>query len=425
MSKKNPTRTTLSSGLPWCCTATAERRSTDNDNNNNDDDEIVLQSHQTPLTSVQWMQQLEQAAGPESYPDRSSAYDTLRADLPTNEIQDKDAKVWGLDFHLDRLQRSYQSTTKTKHMSPRTLQRARHASITLMQALLQRAQNELPPLQSTTPTTTNSLDTIIYIVRVTWLWSTPWQQTNHDNDDNDDHHHHRHNHDDIIVRAHAVCTGQSVPVYGPTPITCSVAALLDDKNQVTVDHTLPTRHSKPQSKVPAWTVQRQSLDHYKPKDDVGCSEILLVRTAKSTIHNKKGIELLEGSSSNVFCVYRDGTLRTPDQGVLHGYVRHLVLESAAACGLRIDTTTPILLEEVAEWKEVFITSSSRLIYPIQRIIIPTGSNGQETTRQFREFWRDPWFDNDNNNSQHGQQQQQPKWQALLHAILRQGGYTIP
>ena len=140
------------------------------------------------------------------------------------------------------------------------------------------------------------------------------------------------------------------------------------------------------------------------------------------------LELLEGLSSNLFVIYKDGTLRTAQEGVLNGYVRHLVLEAAPNCGLRVDTTKPITLQDAVDgkWSEAFITSSSRLIWPISRILLPASEdescdNSDHIDNEceiagFKEFWCDPAL------TKPGISVATPQWQDLLDTILHSEGY---
>lgn len=143
----------------------------------------------------------------------------------------------------------------------------------------------------------------------------------------------------------------------------------------------------------------------------GVSEVLMVRP--SQMHGD--VDVLEGLSSNVFVVYKDGTIRTAQDGVLNGYVRHLVLECVETCGLKLDPR-PILLHEATEglWQGAFITSSTRLIFPIARILM----HGADQ-KEFHEFWRDPGLTECNYCSV-----TKPKWRQLLDEILRRGGYPL-
>lgn len=155
-------------------------------------------------------------------------------------------------------------------------------------------------------------------------------------------------------------------------------------------------------------------DTYKPP---GVSEVLMVRPIKGNSNNggSSNLEVLEGLSSNFFVIYKDQTLRTAQEGVLDGYVRHLILDQSLCecCGVRLDPTRPILLKDARKglWKEAFITSSSRLIYPISKILVRS-ENGTE----FEEFWSDPLLTS--SSPEHSQS----TWRKLLDEILKKGGY---
>mmetsp|Transcript_14769 Transcript_14769/g.30097 ORF Transcript_14769/g.30097 Transcript_14769/m.30097 type:complete len:446 (+) Transcript_14769:641-1978(+) len=424
----------------------------------------------------------------------AGAYDTLRCDvqLPIHKDDDPNSsnndnisnnkhhiKVWGQDFHLDRLERSYRSLLSS-HMTntdnqdndnlETRLHQARTASYRILEALLEEAKTATifhPSQQQPQPQSDDNYDSedvTIQLIRVTWLWSPatspsqPEDKPDNNNEDDDD----KDDYTMIIVRGHAVCSTRPIRIHQPvTPIVCTLAVAdrrhsnnnnnnhnsvatgsSSSSNVVDVDTTLPNRAVDPHAKIAAWTRQRQALERphtYKP---AGVSEVLLVRRQRTTTTttndnhdddnnnnnpDPESIELLEGLSSNVFVVYRDGTLRTPAEGVLHGYVRHLVLECTATVGLRVDTTNPILLQDKEQWQEAFITSSSRLIYPISKILLVQRQPDDSTeiihtppSPVLEEFWHDerlvdtysPSLTND----------EPPKWQQLLDEILRQGGY---
>lgn len=135
-------------------------------------------------------------------------------------------------------------------------------------------------------------------------------------------------------------------------------------------------------------------------------------------------EILEGLTSNFFVVYKDGTVRTADKGVLCGYVRHLVIDCADRAGLRMDYS-PILMDDATNglWESAFITSSSRLIYPISRILIPEISeedvDDESSTKSgvsFKEFWSDSALVDENHAVS------KPRWLNLLNELLIEGGY---
>ena len=100
-------------------------------------------------------------------------------------------------------------------------------------------------------------------------------------------------------------------------------------------------------------------------------------------------------------------------------------ESAKKCGLKVDTTKPICLQDAidGEWSEVFITSSSRLIWPVSRILLPSSEaeacniDGNKCEIDgFSEFWRDPVLTGP------GVRLSAPRWQELLEQILHSAGY---
>jgi len=439
--------------------------------------------------AADWMEYIEVTEGRDHDEGGAGAYDTLRCDLPlqrrrrplgssnkSNNSQQSSWNVWGLNFHLDRLEQSYQSlllhqvsttkettaTTAAPHGGLATLEstkrmicQARQDSVRMLEALLAdagRAQEAI--LQKSASTTTDDDDdddddVMIQMVRLTWLWSPPAaaaaptvltdEEQDKDNDGNSI---------SIVVRGHAVCSTQPVRVHQAVqPITCTIAAdahhhhhnISHNNNNnnsdhsssssghssiITVDETLPSRVDNPQNKVASWTRLRKKLEHsdsYKPP---GVSEVLLVRPCDDEDDNSCAVEILEGLSSNLFVLYRDGTLRTPTNGVLHGYVRHLVLECAASCGngLLVDTSRPILLQDVNEWKEAFITSSSRLIFPIAKMLLHDGED-EDGAPVFREFWQDPKLLSSSSDADVGDgDEDKPKWQQLLDEILRRGGY---
>ncbi|MDN7631777.1 aminotransferase class IV [Burkholderia cepacia] len=97
--------------------------------------------------------------------------------------------------------------------------------------------------------------------------------------------------------------------------------------------------------------------------------------------------IAEGPGFNVFIV-RDGRLRTPERGVLHGITRQTVFELAASMGVdaqagRVDDA------QLREADEVFITSTAGGIMPVTRLNgapIGDGRPGPMTRRLFDAYW---------------------------------------
>jgi len=105
----------------------------------------------------------------------------------------------------------------------------------------------------------------------------------------------------------------------------------------------------------------------------GADEALLVRDGC----------VLEGSSSNVFAVL-DGGIVTPAlrDEILPGITRGAMLELAAANNLPCTETDHLTVEQTKQAEEIWITSSTREIFPVTRIDGQAVGNGQPGT-----MWR--------------------------------------
>ncbi|MDQ2886844.1 MAG: aminotransferase class IV [Chloroflexota bacterium] len=88
------------------------------------------------------------------------------------------------------------------------------------------------------------------------------------------------------------------------------------------------------------------------------------RDASDALFINEHDHVLEGTRSNFF-VFRGDTLVTPGVGVLLGVTRKVVLDLAE--GRFPIEERPILLSELSEVDEAFITSSSKEITPVVRI----------------------------------------------------------
>lgn len=90
----------------------------------------------------------------------------------------------------------------------------------------------------------------------------------------------------------------------------------------------------------------------------GAAEALLVRDG----------QILEGASSNVFAII-DGCITTPAlrDRILAGITRAAVLELAAAHGIAHAEVQALSVAAVAAADELWITSSTREIYPVTRL----------------------------------------------------------
>jgi hypothetical protein len=410
----------------WCCTASVNSEGsvtleTIADGVIKDNDHVSKRKVADQLfdltQSVDWMEHLEKTEKRENDEGGAGAYDTMRCDIILSKKFDGSSSeqrvhVWGQDYHLQRLDNSYQSLLQEKNKAaskpdlplsiPRdVLKGAMQQSERIISELLAEAESSVSLADSED-------DTLIQLFRVTLLWSSespgPIEAGSNDS---------------ILVRGHATSSCNPLKVHRPPePIVVSVAAHStynkptadDDEAATAIDKSLPTRFSNPKNKVASWCRLRKQMEKptYKPP---GASEVLMVRPRLDE-DSKSRLEVLEGLSSNFFAIYKDGTLRTATQGVLNGYVRHLVLGCANNVDLKFDPR-PIFLHDADEWKETFITSSSRLIYPISRVLLPEDdhdSTGSAVEGAFSECWN---YEPDGKT---------PKWQELLQEILKAGGY---
>merc|ERR1711865_1075254 len=145
----------------------------------------------------------------------------------------------------------------------------------------------------------------------------------------------------------------------------------------------------PKAKLSSWCRRRRLLENLFKKDDVG--EVILVKscndedfegsdrnhqllplsTTTTTFSNNESYEILEGLTSNIFIVYGGKIIKTPPiTSTLEGYGRKLVIDCAVKCGYQVEIE-PIRSHDSSLWKEVFFTSSIRLIVPVRTIFLPS------------------------------------------------------
>lgn len=75
-------------------------------------------------------------------------------------------------------------------------------------------------------------------------------------------------------------------------------------------------------------------------------------------------QILEGTSSNFYVIHH-GSLRTANEGILHGIARSIVLDVAPGV-MPVELTAP-LVTDLGLFEEAFLTSASRGIVPVVRI----------------------------------------------------------
>ncbi|ETV70966.1 hypothetical protein H257_13699 [Aphanomyces astaci] len=127
--------------------------------------------------------------------------------------------------------------------------------------------------------------------------------------------------------------------------------------------------SNPLVKDLQWAKDRQALyDAMTP----GTEEIILMDPTTRRLY--------EGSQTNFFVVQNNAVV-TAEEGILKGTMRDLVLESCATLKIPVELRSPSL-DEVDEWSGAFVTSTSRVLMPIQSFVYPARTeDGGSITRE--------------------------------------------
>jgi branched-chain amino acid aminotransferase len=83
-------------------------------------------------------------------------------------------------------------------------------------------------------------------------------------------------------------------------------------------------------------------------------------------------EICEGTGSNIFLV-SDGRITTPplSSGCLAGITRALVIEWCADAGMEVEQR-PSTIADLAAAQEIFITSSTRDVHPVDAVLDDSG-----------------------------------------------------
>lgn len=269
----------------------------------------------------EWMEYIEATEG------QGGAYTVLRCDFQNNHT-----RIWGRDFHMKRLGQSYCTLCRDNVVNEKQLDSATKTTNAILNAL------EKQVLLTLTPVTSGD-DTFTIMLTILWQTSTESPYS-------------------VLVRGHAFCNGKSVSPSEQVLFDPIIASLAINSG----DEELPNRYNPfPEAKLSCWCRQRRPLEQEFKVN--GAGEVLLTRNVGGETH------ILEGLTSNVFFVYPGEKLRTASHGVLKGYARELVLECAPKLGLDYDAS-PIRVQDASLWKEVFLTSSIRLVVPVRQILCP-------------------------------------------------------
>ena len=339
-----------------------------------------------------WMEHIEHCDG-QLY--GVGAYTVLRCDAIYSSENKCNWKIWGLDFHMDRLCSSYRMLMKNSGIdcmmdgeddtdtAKSCEKESKQQTDDMITALLNAAAISL--LQEDSTKQTHEDEELSRTLMLTILWTPPKAYDNKSK---------VFNNVKPIIRAHAAFAGAARTHGGtvddllfPSPISACLAIPSDLTSEAL--KMLPSRHSEDMNdrqlvgadaKISSWCRIRRPLEdpsRFKlPGSGVG--EVLLVMQDKSKPNIDKldfinSLDILEGLTSNLFVIYKDGTVRTaPLSKVLSGYARHLVKEE-------LDEVKELTLDESAPnvkdakdglWSEVFVTSAIRLIIPVNKVLIP-------------------------------------------------------
>jgi branched-chain amino acid aminotransferase len=140
--------------------------------------------------------------------------------------------------------------------------------------------------------------------------------------------------------------------------------------------TCGLRRENPQAKLTDFI---DPASHYRLKLPAGVEEALMV--------DSEG-QILEGLSSNFFTV-KQSSLYTAGEGVLGGITRSLVIQAAQELGILIQYQA-LLLTDIPNVQEAFITSASRGILPVrsvERCLVGSGRPGKVTRQLMEAFDR--------------------------------------
>jgi len=314
----------------------------------------------------EWMEYLEASTikknRDEGYHDvlgGAGAYTVIRCDGVYDTEKTKNSHIWhiwGKTYHLNRLQESFQTLLndclEQEEITKASLKNALKDSSIILDQLLLYVEKKLKKSEYDQK---YKKDIQTFQFMTTLFWTI-------DANDNKN----------VFVRGH-VRYIQSFPTKKPpslpNPIITSMVVPEKDDDQS--ESKLPQRYNNlPTSKASSWCRIRRPLEDVKSFKPKGVGEVLLTRNNSSSVFNFTSIELLEGLTSNFFAIFVDGTIRTADDGVLLGYARQLILESCGKCGLKYDPK-PILIEDLinGQCMETFVSSSIRLIVPVQKILL--------------------------------------------------------
>jgi len=336
----------------------------------------------------------------------NGAYTVVRCDFSpcTKRSKLNNQRAWrifGQPFHLKRLKSSYKTFEMAKQLPviEAELNTAEKLSERLLHILLREAEMEFSKVHMNNVQEDKQREN--FTIMVTLLWHSSSEVV-----------------EKICVKGHACSIRKLVDPSASYPHVVKVAiatrsylppeaSFPSSKN----DDVLPSRQPAPEAKLSSWCTERRPLEmEFLKRGDSCVNDIILCRASTGS-SGVPSLKLLEGLTSNLFVRLEDGVLMTADverDGVLGGYARDVVLQQAQKMGLSVRLTAPVL-EESHFWKEVFLTSSIKLIVPVDHVKVP--SIGEDGSDCFRTAWS--LSPEERNNAG----QEPPLWLQLYQSLL--------
>jgi branched-subunit amino acid aminotransferase/4-amino-4-deoxychorismate lyase len=129
---------------------------------------------------------------------------------------------------------------------------------------------------------------------------------------------------------------------------------IPSKNSLSIE-MIPGSRSHITAKDSEWIRYRKLIESMKK--DKKSNEIVLV--------DQEGLAN-EGLSSNFFVVMNDNSIWTANEGIISGTVRSLILKVCDELNIKVVLKSP-QVKDIKHWKEIFISSTSRLLLPIPKL----------------------------------------------------------
>jgi len=199
---------------------------------------------------------------------------------------------------------------------------------------------------------------------------------------------------DVFVRYHITRGGNSIDLLPKPDLTTNFVIMV--KNLVPWN---PEFYSQGM-KLAVVKVRRNPMDALDPNIKSGnyLNNILALNQAISQgaddclMLNHYNMAT-ESSNSNVFFVL-DGQLVTPSPraGILRGITKAAILGACAVRGLAV-TETDILVDQLRDTSECFVSSATREVMPVRSLLLPNGDQidfppgGGPITRQVAAYYR--------------------------------------